>query len=243
MQWQIATVKAVTIENPRVKTFTLQLPNWTPHLAGQHYDLRLTAPDGYQAQRSYSIASAPEQTGEIDLTIEVIDDGEISAYLHEFLMPGDPIEVRGPIGGYFVWQADKNKRPLFLIAGGSGVVPLMSMLRHRRFANAHPPTKLLFSVRTPENLIYSQELQQLAADDPTFELFFTFTRQAPLSWQGFQRRIDQAMLTEITQKFETPPSVYICGPTALVENVANNLVIMGFPASDIRTERFGPSGT
>lgn len=242
MQWQIATVKKIMIENPRVKTFTLQLPDWTPHFAGQHYDVRLTAPDGYQAQRSYSIASPPEQTGEIDLTVEWIEDGEISAYFHEFAEVGTPIEMRGPIGGYFVWKAKQNNRPLFLVAGGSGVVPLMSMLRHRKLTKSKHQTTLLFSIRTPNDIIYQDELENMAAHDPDFDLQFTFTRQTPADWEGYQRRIDRPMLEEITQSFEVTPMIYICGPTALVENVANHLVAMGFPTEDIRTERFGPTG-
>lgn len=243
MQWQIATIKAITIENPSVKTFTLSLPHWTPHLAGQHYDVRLTAPDGYQAERSYSVASAPEQMGEIDLTVEWIEDGEVSAYLHEYAAVGDPLEVRGPIGGYFVWQANKNQRPLLLIAGGSGIVPLMAMLRHRQHAGAQNFTTLLFSIRTPEDLIYNKELEHLAANDINFQLLHTFTRQAPVDWQGLNRRIDKDMLKEVIHSFQTAPVIYICGPTQLVENVANTLLEMNIPAEDIKTERFGPTGT
>ena len=197
LEWQIATVKNIKPETSKVKTFTLALPNWQPHRAGQHYDIRLTAPDGYQAQRSYSIASEPERTGEIDLTIEKIDDGEVSPYMHDVLVPDDQIEVRGPIGGYFVWEA-KLGGPLLLIAGGSGVVPLMAMIRHRATTGAQVPTRLLFSSRAPDDAIYFDELEKLRAKMNGLEVFHTFTRVQPPGWKGFARRIDQPMLGEVT---------------------------------------------
>ncbi|MVM40170.1 oxidoreductase [Spirosoma sp. HMF3257] len=241
-QWQIAQVKAITQETPRVKTFTLQLPQWIAHVAGQHYDLRLTAEDGYQAERSYSIASPPEQTGEIDLTVELIDEGEVSSYLHEGIAVGDPLEVRGPIGGYFVWKDNMANTPLLLIAGGSGVVPLMAMLRHRARIGATNPTILLFSVRTAEETIYGQELRQLADEATGFTLLLTYTRQVPQAWTGYQRRIDRAMLTEVLNQFTDKPNCFVCGPTQLVEQVANTLVDLDLPTDTIRTERFGPTG-
>ncbi|MBD2754646.1 ferredoxin reductase [Spirosoma validum] len=241
-QWQIAQVKAITQETPRVKTFTLQLPQWIPHVTGQHYDLRLTAEDGYQAERSYSIASPPEQTGEIDLTVELIDDGEVSSYLHEGISVGDPLEVRGPIGGYFVWKDNMANIPLLLIAGGSGVVPLMAMLRHRAKIGAKNPTVLLFSVRTAEETIYHQELRQLADQDAQFTLLLTYTRQPPPEWSGYQRRIDRPMLTDVLKSFTSQPISFVCGPTLLVEQVANTLVDLDIPTDKIRTERFGPTG-
>src|SRR3954447_23588251 len=161
IEWQIAGVSAIKQETPQVKSFTLQLPNWTAHEAGQHYDLRLTAPDGYQAQRSYSIASAPERAGEIDLTIERLEDGEVSDYMHDVVVEGDQVELRGPIGGYFVWAAAQGG-PLLLVGGGSGVVPLMAMIRHRAAAGSSAPTRLLYSSRTPDDVIYRDELRQLA---------------------------------------------------------------------------------
>jgi len=243
IQWQLGQVKAIVQETPRVKTFTLQLPHWVAHLPGQHYDMRLTAEDGYQAERSYSIASPPEQVGEVDLTIELIDDGEVSAYLHEGVAVGDSLEVRGPIGGYFVWGKELHHQPLLLVAGGSGVVPLMAMLRHRALIGAANPTVLLFSVRTEAEAIYRRELEALAQHDERFELLFTFTRQPPASWSGYHRRIDQAMLAEVLGRFQTPPQAFICGPTTLVEQTANTLVDLGLPADSIRTERFGPTGT
>ncbi len=239
--WQIATVKAIKPETPRVKTFTLSLPDWIPHRAGQHVDVRLTAPDGYQAQRSYSIASEAERAGEIDLTVERIEDGEASPYLHDVLVPGDQIEVRGPIGGYFVWEAGTGG-PLLLIAGGSGVVPLMAMIRHRAAAGSTIPARLLYSSRTPEDVIYQRELDRLGAADTGLEIFHTFTRTQPPGWTGYARRIDNQMLGEVAQPLGSKPQTFICGPTLLVEAVANGLVQIGVQSSQIRTERFGPSG-
>jgi ferredoxin-NADP reductase len=241
-QWQIARVTEIVQETPRVKTFTLQLPQWQPHLPGQHYDIRLTAADGYQAQRSYSIASSPEQIGEIALTVELIDEGEVSAYLHEGVAVGDPLEVRGPIGGYFVWGQELVHLPLLLVAGGSGIVPLMSMLRHRAAIGATNPTALLFSVRTAAEVIYHQELEQLTQQQVNpLDLHLTFTRQPPPDWMGYRRRIDKAMLTEVLSRLAMHPQCFVCGPNQLVEQVANSLVDLGLPSDTIRTERFGPT--
>lgn len=242
IDWQIATVKAIKPETPEVKSFTLALPNWMKHRAGQHYDVRLTAEDGYQAQRSYSIASEPERAREIDLTIERLADGEVSTYFHDVLAVGDRVELRGPIGGYFVWEAALNA-PLLLIAGGSGVVPLMSMLRHRRAARAINPTRLLFSSRTPDDAIYFDELEKLRAANDGLEIFYTFTRERPPEWKGYARRIDNAMLNEVAKPLGKSARVFICGPTALVENAANGLVQIGIKPNQIKTERFGPTGT
>jgi ferredoxin-NADP reductase len=239
-QWQIARVKEIVQETPCVKTFTLQLPQWHPHLAGQHYDIRLTAEDGYQAQRSYSIASPPEQVGEIALTVELIEEGEVSAYLHEGVAVGDPLEVRGPIGGYFVWGQELVTLPLLLVAAGAGIVPLMSMLRHRATIGATNPTALLFSVRTAAEVIYHQELEQLAQQQANpVDLYLTFTRQPPSDWTGYRRRIDRAMLMEILSRFAIQPQCFVCGSTQLVEQVANTLVDLDLPSDSIRTERFG----
>lgn len=242
IDWQIATVKAIKPETPAVKSFTLALPDWMKHRAGQHYDVRLTAEDGYQAQRSYSIASEPERVREIDLTIERLEDGEVSTYFHDVLAVGDRVELRGPIGGYFVWEAALNA-PLLLIAGGSGVVPLMSMLRHRRAARAINPTRLLFSCRTPDDAIYFDELEKLRAANDGLEIFYTFTRERPPEWKGYARRIDNAMLNEVAKPLGKSARVFICGPTALVENAANGLVQIGIKPNQIKTERFGPTGT
>lgn len=242
LDWQIATVKAIKQETPTVKTFTLMLPSWQPHRAGQHYDLRFTAEDGYQAQRSYSIASEPERSREIDLTVERLEDGEVSGYMHDVLIPGDLIEVRGPIGGYFVWEAAYDG-PVLLVAGGSGVVPLMSMIRHRFAAHASTPMRLLFSSRTPDDIIYAQELDAFASSQDGFEVFHTLTRQQPPGWKGYSRRIDATMLREVNNSFGGMSQVYICGPTLLVEAAANALAEIGIPPTQIRTERFGPTGT
>ncbi len=241
IQWQIAQVKAIRQETPTVKTFTLTIPAWVQHRAGQHYDIRLTAPDGYQAQRSYSIASEPERRGEIDLTVERLDDGEVSPYLHDVLIPGDRVELRGPLGGYFVWDTTIGG-PLLLIAGGSGVVPLMAMVRHRTAQRSAIPTRLLYSVRTPEDVIYGDELSRLAEQDRHLDVIYTFTRQAPANWPGYARRIDERMLREVLQPLGGSARIYICGPTALVEVAANTLAASVFAAASIRTERFGPTG-
>ncbi len=241
INWQIATVSAIKIETPRVKTFSLTLPQWIPHRSGQHYDVRLTAPDGYQAQRSYSVASNPERRGEIDLTVEYLKDGEVSSYMHEVLIPGDLIEVRGPIGGYFVWET-KMGGPLLLVAGGSGIVPLMSMLRHRVVTGTNVPTRLLYSSRSLEDVIYLKELETLNSAKAGLEVLVTLTRAQPPSWMGYSRRIDDQMLREVVSPLGQNPKVYVCGPTPMVESVANSLVRIGVPPAMIRTERFGPTG-
>ncbi|GGG42754.1 ferredoxin reductase [Hymenobacter glacieicola] len=243
LDWQLATVEKVVTETPRVKIFLLRLPHWTPHQPGQHYTLRLTAPDGYQAQRSYSVASPPEQTGQIALTVELVEDGEVSSYLFEGVESGDQLEVRGPIGGYFVWEATPEAGPLLLVAGGSGVVPLMAMLRHRQRRGLRNPTVLLYSVRTPQDVIYHRELLSMAAADASFTLLLTFTRAAPPQWTGYQRRLDAGLLTEVLNRFSAAPACFICGPTGLVEAAASRLAALGVPPEAIRTERFGPSGT
>ncbi|MDJ0364389.1 ferredoxin reductase [Hymenobacter sp. H14-R3] len=240
--WQLATVTSIRPETPRVKSFTLSLPGFTPHLAGQHYDLRLTAEGGYQAERSYSVASPPEQTGEIELTVELVAEGEVSGYLFEGVAVGDPLEVRGPIGGYFVWRGEPAAPPLLLVGGGSGVVPLMAMLRHRQHLGLRTPAVLLFSIRTPEEVIYQAELEALTKEDPTFTLLLDYTRQAPTGWAGYQRRIDAALLAEVVARFATPPQCFVCGPTGLVESVANGLQAVGVATESILTERFGPTG-
>src|SRR6266542_2849993 len=228
LDWQIATVTTIKAETANVKTLTLALPDWLPHRAGQHYDLRLTAPGGYQAQRSYSIASAPERVGEIELTIERLEDGEVSSYLHDTLVVGDQIELRGPIGGYFVWEAAMGG-PLLLVAGGSGVVPLMSMLRHRAAMGSTAPARLLYSSRRHEDVIYRAELDTLAARGDSFELFHTLTRSQPDGWTGFARRIDTRMLGEVSRLYGAKALTFICGPTALVEAAANGLAQLGIP--------------
>jgi len=241
LNWQIASVTDIRPETAAVKSFTLQLPEWMRHRAGQHYDIRLTAEDGYQAQRSYSIASAPEREGEVELTVERLEAGEVSTYLHDVVIKGDRIEVRGPIGGYFVWEATMTE-PLLLIAGGSGVVPLMSMLRHRAAVGAKNPTALLYSSRSFEDIIYSSELERLGRTDGGPQIFHTLTRSRPADWQGYARRIDGAMLKEVAGPLGRSVQVFICGPTLMVEAAADSLVKIGIDSGQIRTERFGPTG-
>jgi ferredoxin-NADP reductase len=243
LEWQVAKVVSVRQETPRTRTLVLDVPRWQGHRAGQHVDVRLVAEDGYQAQRSYSIASAPED-GTVALTVERLEDGEVSPYLCDVLQPGDGVEVRGPIGGYFVWEVAQGG-PLVLIAGGSGIVPLMAMLRHR--AQADPsvrvaaPVRLLYSTRTLDDVIYRAELEQLA-DAPQVEVVLTITRRAPPEWTGLRRRIDREMLEGVSWPPSVEPRIYVCGPTPLVESVATLLVELGHAASRVRTERFGPTG-
>jgi ferredoxin-NADP reductase len=241
LEWQIATLTEIRPETPNVKTLTFSLPSWDPHLPGQHYDIRLTAPDGYQTERSYSVASEPEREGEIDLTVERLEDGEVSPYLDDVLVVGDQVELRGPIGGYFVWEA-RLGGPLLLVGGGSGIVPLMSMIRHRGVAGSKAPVWLLYSARSPEDIIYGGELKRLNETNDGLDVIYTFTRQQPPGWSGYQRRIDAEMLREVIRPIEKPFRAYICGPTLLVESVANQLVQLGIADQNIRTERFGPTG-
>ena len=240
LEWQIATVKGVRPETSDVKTLTLSLPDWTAHRPGQHYDVRLTAADGYSAQRSYSVASEPERKGEIDLTVERLADGEVSRFLADTIAVGDRFEVRGPIGGYFVWDRSIGG-PLLLVAGGSGVVPLMAMLRHRAAAGVKDPARLLYSARSYEQIIYADELEKLAQKDG-LTVAYTLTRSQPAGWKGYTRRVDDAMLKEVSAPLGPDAIAYVCGPTALVEVAADGLERVGLSAERIRTERFGPSG-
>ena len=243
LEWKVATVASVRQETPRARTLILDVPGWPGHQAGQHVDVRLVAEDGYQAQRSYSIASAPEERT-VALTVEQLDDGEVSPYLSDVLRPGGGLEVRGPIGGYFVWEATQ-RAPLFLVAGGSGIVPLMAMLRHHARADAAAraavPVRLLYSARTLDDVIYREELEQFA-EPPRVDVVLTLTRSAPPTWSGFRRRVDRAMLEAVSWPSSAAPDVYVCGPTSLVESVATLLVELGHAASRVRTERFGPTG-
>ena len=241
LNWQIASVTNIKPETTSVKTFTLKLPAWMRHRAGQHYDIRLTAQDGYQTQRSYSIASEPEREGEVDLTVERVQDGEVSSYLHDVVIPGDRFEVRGPIGGYFVWEASMTD-PLLLVAGGSGAVPLMSMIRHRVASRANNPTAMLYSSRSLEDIIYASELDHLSKTNGGLKIFHTLTRSQPTDWKGYARRIDAAMLGEVAGPLGPSVQVFICGPTSMVESAANALVKIGIDSNRIRTERFGPTG-
>ena len=227
-------------ETPTAVTIGFTIEDWPRHLAGQHVDIRLTAEDGYQAERSYSIASPPE-ADELELTIERIDDGEVSPYLVDVMEPGDALELRGPIGGWFVWRSEDGG-PLLLVGGGSGLVPLMAMLRHRAAVGSDAPARLLVSARTLEDLIYAAEVERLAANDDRLEVFITLTRSAPADWHGYHRRVDQDMLREVGWLPDEKPRTFVCGPTAFVEATANGLVALGHDQATIKTERFGPTG-
>jgi ferredoxin-NADP reductase len=204
-------------------------------------DVRLTAEDGYQAQRSYSIASAPEDVGRLAITVERIGDGEVSPYLVDELTEGDQLEFRGPIGGYFVWDETPGG-PLLLVAGGSGICPLMAMIRHRAARGSRVPTRLLYSSRSLEDVIYREELDLLAARSDGLEVFHTLTRERPAGWTGYARRIDLGMLTEVGWRPDEGPLGFVCGPTSLVEAVAEALVQLGWSPDRVKTERFGPTG-
>jgi len=240
LSWQLCDVAEVVEETPQVRSLVLNAPDWPGHLAGQHVDIRLTAEDGYQAQRSYSIASAPED-GRLALTVERLGDGEVSPYLTDVLVAGDRLELRGPIGGYFVWDVDDGG-PVLLVGGGSGVVPLMAMIRHRAAVGSGVPMRLLYSVKTLGDLIYRDELEELAGRGDGFEAFFTLTREQPEGWPGYTRRVDRELLAEIGWPATESPLAYVCGPTGFVEAVASALVESGLPPSHVKTERFGPTG-
>ncbi len=227
-RWQIGTVSAITTETPRVKSFRITLPMWMPHLPGQHYDVRLTAPDGYRAQRSYSVASSPLDENEIELTIDRLDEGEVSTYFHDVVLEGDQVEVRGPFTSYFVWRGES---PVLLVGGGSGVVPLMAMLRHRRRTAPDLPMRLIYSVRTADDVIYAGEL-----DD---DALLTFTREPPSGWTGHIGHIDADLVAEAGL---SSGIAFVCGSNAFVDTAADLLTDAGFAAQSIRTERFGPTG-
>ena len=245
--WQCAVVERVVIETYRARTFTLRLNEPRSFLAGQHYDVRLTAPDGYQAQRSYSIASAPsDNTGTIDLTVELIPDGEVSPYFHEVVQPGDVLEVRGPIGGPFTWTVEMGG-PLLLAAGGSGVVPIRSILAYRESVAPELPALLIYSARSPQDIIYRPWLDDLDQHNRNVSVRYSLTRQQPPGWMGYTRRIDSAMLQECLDELATlnghadTPLCYVCGPTGFVETAADALLAVGIPEPAVKTERFGPT--
>lgn len=240
LNWQLATVRELIDETERAKSIVLDMPGWPGHRAGQHVDVRLTAEDGYQAQRSYSIGSAPDD-GHLLLTVERLADGEVSPYLVDELRAGDELELRGPIGGYFVWERSLGG-PLFLVAGGSGVVPLRSMLRQQRAHGNDVPVALLYSARTLDDVLYRDELWHRASDDGV-DIQLTLTRLPPDGWRGYQRRIDPEMLEQVGWSPEHRPLVYVCGPSEFVETAASSLVALGHEPERIRTERFGPTGT
>jgi ferredoxin-NADP reductase len=234
LTWLAATVAATNEETPRVHTLTLDVAGWGGHRAGQHLDVRLTAEDGYQAERSYSIASAPGDP--LAITVERLEDGEVSPYLVDDVAEGDVFELRGPIGGYFVWDGDEPE-PVLLVAGGSGVVPLMAMARHRAQVGSTAPMRLLYSSRTWDDVIYRDELETLG-----IEVVHTLTRQQPPGWSGYSRRIDDELLREIAFPAADEPRVYVCGSTRFVDAAADGLVRLGYDPRSIRTERFGATG-
>jgi ferredoxin-NADP reductase len=240
LTWTVATVAEVVPETARVKSLLLDIPQWPGHRSGQHVDVRLTAEDGYQAQRSYSIASPPEDD-RVALTVERLEDGEVSPYLVDELRPGDGLELRGPIGGYFVWDAREGGR-LQLVAGGSGVVPLMAMLRHRAAAGREAPASFLYSARSSEAIIYREELERLASAGDGLAVTYTLTRARPAAWAGYARRVDREMLEEVFGGPEDEATTFVCGGTGFVESAADGLVELGYDPGRIRTERFGPTG-
>jgi ferredoxin-NADP reductase len=239
--WQVVTATLFRQETARVRSITFEATAWGGHMAGQHVDIRLTADNGYQAQRSYSIASPAGRGPHVELTVERVSSGEVSEFLTEELRAGDTIELRGPIGGYFTWNPSISS-PLMLIAGGSGVVPLMSMLRTRNRADNKVPAKLLYSSRSADDIIYRDELDRMAANRDGFDLVHTLTRGAPTGWKGQTRRVDRDMLAQCGFQATEEPQIFVCGPTSFVETVADQLVSLGHGESAIKTERFGPTG-
>ena len=239
LTWTVAQVASTIRETPRVRTLVLAADGWRGHRAGQHLDLRLTAEDGYQAQRSYSIASAPSDP--LAITVERLDDGELSPWLVDEAREGDELEVRGPVGGYFVWDGDE--RPVLLVGGGSGVVPLMAMIRHRSNMSSETPMRLLYSSRTFDDVIYREELDEVASKRGGIEIFQTLTRAAPDGWTGYTRRIDDEILREVAWPASDDPLVFVCGSTRFVDAAADGLVRLGYDPQSIRTERFGATGS
>ncbi|MEU7615010.1 ferredoxin reductase [Micromonospora rifamycinica] len=238
--WRVARLVERRVETPTAQTLVLSVPGWPGHLPGQHVDVRLTAPDGYQAARSYSLAG-PADGDRIALTVQRVPDGEVSPYLTDAWAEGDPVEVRGPVGGWFVWRPEQTA-PVLLVAGGSGVVPLMAMVRARRAAGNRAPFRLIYSVRTPTDVIYADELRTRTRDDLGLDVAYVYTRQAPDGWRGEPHRIGLADVNTHGWPAELEPLCYVCGPTGFVETVADLLVGLGHQTRRVRTERFGPTG-
>lgn len=239
LTWQVGTVTEVRQETATARTLVLDMPDWPGHVAGQHVDVRLTAPDGYRASRSYSIASA--WSGEsVELTVEQVPDGEVSPYLVDVLKVGDPLELRGPVGGWFVWKPEQPG-PVQLIGGGSGVVPLMAMLRAHAVAGSSTPVRLLYSVRSPLSVFYVSDLKEVAMSEEV-DVTFAYTREAPTGESRLPKRIDADLLKSVAFQPEDEPTTYVCGPTPFVETVADLLVAAGHDPARVRTERFGPTG-
>ena len=236
LTWQVATVTGTLDETPSVRTIQLAIPDWPGHRAGQHLDVRLTAEDGYTAERSYSIASAPGE--QVAITVERLPDGEVSPYLTEEMRAGDELELRGPVGGYFVWEA-ADSGPLLLVAGGSGVVPLRAMLRERKLSGSDAAVRLLYSARTLADVIYQDELSGYGDG---VAVSYTLTRAQPPGWTGYAGRVNPALLAEVAWPAGNDPLAFVCGPSSFVETVAEGLVGLGYPSSRVKTERFGASG-
>jgi ferredoxin-NADP reductase len=239
LSWQVGTVRDIRKETAAAASIAIDLPDWAGHLPGQHVDVRLTAEDGYSAERSYSIASAPEP-GRVELTVQRLPDGEVSPYLTETLQPGYPFELRGPIGGWFVW-APASPGPVLLVAGGSGIVPLMSMIRSRAAAGSHAPFRLIYSVRSPADALYAAELAERQRPADGLRVDYVYTRSVPAGWPRPPSRLGAAELPR-GDDTGTPPAVFVCGPTGFVEAAANLLIQAGHRPGAIKTERFGPSG-
>jgi ferredoxin-NADP reductase len=239
--WRVGTVAALHDESATARTITLEVPDWPGHVAGQHVDVRLTASDGYSAVRSYSIASAPNSEGRVELTVERLPNGEVSPYLTREIAVSDRLELRGPIGGWFVWRTQQTE-PIQLIAGGSGIVPLMAMVRSRVSAGSTAPFRLLYSVREPEAVLYRDELQALSNHDDSVSLTYVYTRVVPNDWPRPPGRIDADLITNTTWPSNLVPTCYVCGPTSFVESAAGLLSASGNSSEKIRTERFGSTG-
>jgi ferredoxin-NADP reductase len=239
--WHVGTVIALRDETSRARTITLEVPGWPNHVAGQHVDVRLTASDGYSAVRSYSIASAPNSERRVELTVEQLPDGEVSPYLTQELAVGDSLELRGPIGGWFVWRTQQTE-PIQLIAGGSGIVPLMAMIRSRALAGSTAPFRLLYSAREPGAMLYRDELQVRSDQEHSVTVTYAYTRTAPKGWPRPPGRIDTALIANTTWPSGISPTCYVCGPTSFVESAAGLLSACGNSPDKIRTERFGPTG-
>src|SRR5215467_10742777 len=241
VMWRIAKVVGLHDETPTARTLALAVRDWPVHVAGQHVDIRLTASDGYSAVRSYSIASAPGSDARIEITVERLPNGEVSPYLTQEVMVGDELELRGPIGGWFVWRSDQTE-PIQLVAGGSGIVPLMAMIRSRALAGSTAPFRLLYSVREPGAVFYRDELQAISDRVDSVTLTYAYTRATPRAWPRPPGRIDASVIAGTTWSSELIPTCYVCGPTSFVESAAALLVACGNRPDKIRTERFGPTG-
>ena len=239
--WHVGKVVALHDETATARTITLEVPDWPGHAAGQHVDVRLTASDGYSAVRSYSIGSAPNSEKRVELTVERLPNGEVSPYLTQEVALGDRLDLRGPIGGWFVWQPEQTE-PIQLIAGGSGLVPLMAMIRSRALAGSTARFRLLYSVREPEAVFYRDELQAVSDQDHSVGLTFAYTRATPKDWPRPRGRIDAALIANTSWPATVSPTCYVCGPTSFVESVAGLLIASGNSADKIKTERFGPTG-